>query len=134
MRAFSKTWCIAVSLIVVGLAWSQEYEMTRSTVEGGGEMNASGDEFELSGTIGQPDAGSMSGGDFQLTGGFWFAIPPGDCEEDGDVDLFDHAEFESCLAGPSSAPGLDCRCFDVDRSGTVDLMDFAIAQAGFTGS
>ena len=25
----------------------------------------------LSGTIGQPDAGTMSGGDYKLVGGFW---------------------------------------------------------------
>ena len=43
------------------------------TADGGGEMWTSGGEFELSGTIGQPDANVtvMTGGDFELAGGFW---------------------------------------------------------------
>lgn len=41
------------------------------TVDGGGGTS-SGGAFEVSGTIGQPDAGPvMSGGAFQITGGFW---------------------------------------------------------------
>jgi hypothetical protein len=43
------------------------------TIDGGGEMWCSGGDYELSGTIGQPDANTtvMAGGDFKLTGGFW---------------------------------------------------------------
>jgi len=110
------------------------FEITRSTIDGGGVMFSTGGDFELSGTIGQPDAGAMAGGDFELTGGFWFQIPPGDCEDDGDVDLFDHALFEQCLLGPAAAVNAGCECFDRDRSGSVDLRDAATAQAAFTGS
>ncbi|MCK4659457.1 MAG: hypothetical protein KAV82_08035 [Phycisphaerae bacterium] len=41
---------------------------------GGASYNANG--LELSGTIGQPDAGVLTSGDLELTGGFWFAAPP----------------------------------------------------------
>jgi hypothetical protein len=43
------------------------------TIDGGGDMWITGGNFELSGTIGQPDASTvvMTGGDFELTGGFW---------------------------------------------------------------
>jgi pectate lyase len=40
------------------------------TVDAGGGTSAGGD-FSLTGTIGQPDAGRLSGGDFVLRGGFW---------------------------------------------------------------
>ncbi len=40
------------------------------TIDGGGGTS-SGGSFELSGTVGQPDAGVMTGGDFELAGGFW---------------------------------------------------------------
>jgi hypothetical protein len=41
------------------------------TVDGGGGTS-SGGTFALSGTIGQPEAGTLSsGGDFELVGGFW---------------------------------------------------------------
>jgi len=46
------------------------YDLSWYTIDGGGGTSAGGN-FELSGTIGQPDAGMMSGGNFELRGGFW---------------------------------------------------------------
>jgi hypothetical protein len=39
-------------------------------VDGGGGISSGGD-YAISGTIGQPDAGTLSGGDYTLQGGFW---------------------------------------------------------------
>ena len=111
----------------------QGFEIDRPTIDGGGEMHSTGGDFELSGTIGQPDAGVMTGDDFELSGGFWFPIPLGDCEDDGDVDLFDHGRFTGCLTGAGGVVTPECRCFDIDRNKTVDLGDFAVIQIGFTG-
>jgi hypothetical protein len=49
-----------------------QYKITNSTLDGGGGQS-SGGQFILTGTIGQPDAAmqAMSGGAFQLAGGFW---------------------------------------------------------------
>ena len=99
-------------------------------------MFSTGGGFELSATIGQADAGTvMTGGGFQLSGGFWFEQPPGDCNATGIADLLDHADFSDCLTGPGgglAAP--DCDCFDVDNDGDNDLLDFAEFQVSFTGS
>ena len=109
-----------------------EYEMARSTIDGGGVMRSTGGDFEMSSTIGQPDAGKMTGGDFQLTGGFWFELPPTDCNDDGLVSLLDHETFTACLAGPGGGiDGSPCPCFDVDGDGDVTISDFAQLQAGF---
>lgn len=113
---------------------AEDFEMGRWTIDGGGVMFSSGGEFELSGTIGQPDAGMMSGEGFDLTGGFWFEEPPGDCNSTGGVNLLDYDDFESCMLGPDAGVAEGCECFDVDASGTVDLLDFAVAQTSFTGS
>jgi hypothetical protein len=122
-----------VCLALTAAAAAQQFEITRSTIDGGGVMRSTGGNFELSGTIGQPDAGTMTGGAFELNGGFWFPLDLGDCQEDGDVDLLDHDLFESCLTGPGGvAPVGSCRCFDVNASGHVDLIDFAEIQAAFT--
>lgn len=43
------------------------------TVDGGGSTSTSG-VYTVSGTIGQPDAGSMFGGQFTLVGGFWSVV------------------------------------------------------------
>ena len=40
------------------------------TADGGGGTSAGAD-YAVSGAIGQPDAGSMSGGQYELNGGFW---------------------------------------------------------------
>lgn len=49
---------------------SGSYELFWWTVDnGGGE--STGANYTLTGSIGQPDAGTMSGGDYGLTGGFW---------------------------------------------------------------
>ena len=47
-----------------------DFDMTWYTIDGGGNFSAGGD-FSLSSTSGQLDAGSMSGGDYSLSGGFW---------------------------------------------------------------
>ncbi len=112
-----------------------DFDLSRHTIDGGGVMFSAGGDFELSGTIGQPDAGVMTGGDLELTGGFWFALAPGDCNVDGGVNLFDYDAFEACLSWPDGMllPA-DCACFDLDRNGTVDLQDFGGFQRAFSGS
>jgi hypothetical protein len=40
----------------------------------GGGGTSTGGVFAVSGTIGQPDAGAMSGGNYTLQGGFWSVI------------------------------------------------------------
>lgn len=53
------------------------FEITKQTIDGGGGTST-GSTFELSGTIGQHDATSvaLSGGDFELVGGFWPGATP----------------------------------------------------------
>lgn len=109
------------------------FELSRSSIDGGGGMRSVGRSFELSGTIAQTDAGTLRGGPFSLSGGFWFEVPLGDCEDDGDVELYDYQQFERCLTGPSRPVDIDCQCFDVNRSGAVDLIDFHIIQSTYTG-
>lgn len=43
------------------------------TIDGGGGTSTGG-VYAISGTIGQPDAGAMSGGNYTLEGGFWGVI------------------------------------------------------------
>ena len=110
------------------------YELTWSTIDSGGVMRSTGGDLELSGTIGQPDAGAMSGGGYNLTGGFWFEIPVGDCDYDGVVGRGDIRSFTDCADGPGSpfAPA-ECVCSDFDGDGDIDLRDFAGLQIEFAG-
>lgn len=47
------------------------YDLTWSTIDGGGVSTASGGGYLLGATAGQPDAGALSGGGYVLGGGFW---------------------------------------------------------------
>ena len=60
-------------LAIAGTLSSQSFSIDWHKVAGGGG-SSSGGPYSLSGTIGQPDAGAMSGGNYMLVGGFW-ALP-----------------------------------------------------------
>lgn len=123
-------------LVIVGVSstLAEDFEVSRSTIDGGGMMFSTGGDFELSGTIGQPDAGVMSGGEFELAGGFWFPLSLDDCNSDGWVNLNDYDDFDGCLSGPRGGlPQPECNCFDLDNDGDVDLSDVGRFQVGFTG-
>ena len=68
---------LALAVVSVALAAGQAFapSITWWTVDGGGGLSAAG-AYSLTGTIGQPDAGpvsgaAMTGGAYSLTGGYW---------------------------------------------------------------
>ena len=80
--AHSKTWRTALLPVVCFIilhssfclrAWGQ-YSIDWSTIDGGGGATSTGGVYSVSGTIGQPDAGKMSGGNYTVDGGFWGII------------------------------------------------------------
>jgi len=56
-----------------GAVQAQNYSIDWFTIDGGGGTSTGG-VFTVTGTIGQADAGHMSGGNFTLDGGFWAII------------------------------------------------------------
>jgi hypothetical protein len=59
-------------------ARAQSYSIDWFTIDGGGGTSTGG-VYALSGTIGQPDVGISSGGNYTLQGGFWpgvLVVPP----------------------------------------------------------
>ena len=74
--------CLVLLVAVPVLAQSGGgYDLSWSTVDGGGWTFSTGGDYSLGGTAGQPDAGLMTGGTYSLGGGFWgggaAAAPPG---------------------------------------------------------
>jgi hypothetical protein len=64
----------ALVLALMALAArAQTYTVDWSTLDGGGGTSTGG-VYSVSGTIGQPDAGHLSGGNYTLDGGFWGII------------------------------------------------------------
>ncbi|MBI5762415.1 MAG: hypothetical protein HZA51_02690 [Planctomycetes bacterium] len=104
------------------------YSIDWHTTDGGGVSNSAGGAFELSGTIGQPDAATnppLSGGTFELAGGFWpitdvcFCL--GDLNGDGTKNGADIQKFVSCFIS-----GGACSCADMDNAAGVDLNDISV--------
>src|SRR5215468_10857956 len=65
------TFTLALSLTTVAVG--QSYSIDWFTVDGGGGTSTAAT-YEVSGTTGQPDAGSspeLTGGAYSLAGGFW---------------------------------------------------------------
>jgi len=65
---------VAGLLLASSLALAQsggDYDLSWSTVDGGGGTFSTGGVYSLGGTAGQPDAGLASGGVYALGGGFW---------------------------------------------------------------
>jgi hypothetical protein len=73
---------LAAALLVAastGLVYAQVgggYDLSWNSVDGGGDTFSTGGTYTLGGTIGQPDAGQLSGGVYGLTGGFWGVAAP----------------------------------------------------------
>ncbi|MCX8062806.1 MAG: hypothetical protein N3D16_09510 [Anaerolineales bacterium] len=63
-------WMICVVLSVPAQSGGG-FELTWSTVEGGGATFSTGGGYTVGGTIGQMDAGVLQGGSYLLAGGFW---------------------------------------------------------------
>jgi hypothetical protein len=130
------------ALLAVGTASAQAFDLGWNTIDGGGDMWTAGGAFELSGTIGQSDAGPvvMTGGGFELTGGFWAGAParyPGDLNCDGLVNNGDIDAFVLALTDPAgyaaAYPSCDVFAADVNGDGLVNNGDIDAFVALLTG-
>jgi hypothetical protein len=59
-----------VAVLIFASVALGDYKIVWSTIDGGGGTS-SGGQYELTGTIGQPDASYSEGGVYELLGGFW---------------------------------------------------------------
>ncbi len=115
-------------VLVLGTAWAaprgaEPFTLPWYTIDGGGAMYLTGGGFTLGSSIGQADAGPvMTGGEFQLVGGFWAATAsrsapscPADLDGNGIVDGSDLGE----LLGNWGGSGVG----DLTGDGVVDGAD-----------
>lgn len=101
-----------------------QYSLDWQTIDGGGGVCTAG-AYTLSGTIGQPDAGLLTGGNFTLAGGFWAGPavrPPCPADIDGDnvIGLSDLATLLAHFGAPGAHQN-----GDINEDGVVNLVDLA---------
>lgn len=135
VNRFNQSCVVAGLLLCTAICQAQTFDMSWHTIDGGGATFSTGGVFEIGGTIGQPDAGIMTGGVFTVVGGFWCGAAaanpctlPGDLESDRDVDLTDLATL---LANFGAQSGGTPTNGDIDGDQDVDLTDLATLLANF---
>jgi hypothetical protein len=135
---------LAVCMMLLVSPAIGQYELSWSTIDGGGGRSTGGD-YALVGTIGQPDATYSAGGPYEVFGGFWAykptcwsaaeceGQPSGDATCDGSVNLADlfalKAHFGKCA--PWTPP--EC-CADFTQDWCINLADLFALKAGFGAS
>lgn len=121
-------------LLLAANARAQSFDLPWYTTAGGSGRLTDAGGLELVGTIGQPTAGTLTGGGFELAGGFWPGADPCngflpcDANCDGVVDFFDIDPFVFALLDPAAYaaahPNCNTLCVnDANRDGVVDFFD-----------
>ncbi|MEN8127570.1 MAG: hypothetical protein ABFR90_07160 [Planctomycetota bacterium] len=101
-------------------AAAADYSIQWHTIDGGGGTS-SGGTYQLTGTIGQPDADYLDGEQYELLGGFWVGGPL--CI----VNLEHFATFAShWLDGPCDEANNWCGGADLNQLDDVDIADLTI--------
>jgi hypothetical protein len=132
---------LTVGLVLVpAVAHAQPFSIDWHTIDGGGTGSSDDGQsggFELAGTIGQHDAGTMAGGSFELSGGFWFAAG-GDvvvvgacCVDDACYDGVPGAECTDfvCNVAEYHGPSFEGCYADADGNGVVNAADRGFISA-----
>jgi hypothetical protein len=130
---------LRATLLVLVLAMApavpaDDFTMSWFTIDDGGGMWGAGGNYQLSGTIGQPDAGTMTGGAFELSGGFWVSglFSParcvGDLNCDGKIDFGDINPFVQYLSNytgwQATYPSCNPLNGDINSDGTYGQGSF----------
>lgn len=99
--------------------------LTWRTIDCGGAAFATTGNLRLGATIGQPDAGQLSGGAFTLRGGFWTGGQPGalDVEDDPPTAL----SFRFYPTRPNPVRSQSRVMFDLPRSSRVALAVYDVS-------
>ena len=140
---FAVVSALAFSTLPAGAQSGGPYDLTWSTIDGGGATFSGGGAYAAGGTVGQHDAGRLSGPPYVLAGGFWgrgvagasptpTPIPSaciGDCGGGGHVTVDELLTMVSIALGNASV--LDCPGGDAngDNHITVDEILRAVNTA-----
>ncbi|MEM7754158.1 MAG: GC-type dockerin domain-anchored protein [Planctomycetota bacterium] len=132
-----------VALALAAHAASAQFDITRSTVDGGGST-VGGGTYTLTGTIGQPATLAIDEGVLDLAGGFWpssNACGAADITTtglatglpDGIVDLSDFSFYLSLWASGDSRADITVtgNCVFELEDASVDLSDFSCYLASW---
>jgi len=112
------------------LAQSPVYTHTWRTVDGGGlTLSSSGppQSFRVSGTVGQPDAGILTGGIYLLVGGFWGGSYRAVTAVETPEPVPAPAQFRALRPSPNPAPRFVTLAYDLPSVRSVSISVFDVS-------
>jgi hypothetical protein len=116
----------ASAVVVLQASAVGDYDLSWATADGGGGTFSTGGSYSLGGTIGQPDAGpSMSGGAYNLLGGFW----SGTVENPPEVSSITRLD-----PSPTNASTVRFSVVFSESVTGVDATDFGLTTSGVSGA
>jgi len=95
---------IASAALLVLPVRAQTFSVDWYTVDGGAGSSTGG-VYTVTGTIGQPDAGVITGGNFTLAGGFWGVITAVQTEGAPALDIFISTTNTVVVSWPAPSAG-----------------------------
>ncbi len=101
-----KSLILLTTVLVMVSMVGADYSISWYTIDGGGGTS-SGGTYQLTGTVGQPDAGYHDGGANELLGGFWGGGPLCIVNFEQFATLASYWLEESCHAGNNYCDGAD---------------------------
>jgi hypothetical protein len=104
------------------------FDLNWYTIDGGGATYLAAGQYSLGATAGQPDAGSMSGGLFELGSGFWHGVIElscyPNCDQSTTPPLLNVLDF-SCFINAFAAGDSYANCDNSSTPPVLNVLDFA---------
>lgn len=117
---------LSLALLLPTLAVADVYDpIGWYSIDGGGAIGSVGGTYRLSGTIGQPDAGTLTGGSYTLRGGSWRGgtPPTADALPSGAMPL----SFQFRAPVPNPARSQSRLSFDLPASAEARLRVYDVS-------
>jgi hypothetical protein len=112
--------------------WGGGLDMDWFTIDGGGSTYLTGGAFQLGCTLGQPDAGKMTGNGFELSGGLWIAGPScyANCDGSTVAPILNILDFQ-CFLNKYAANDPYANCDGSSNTPVLNVLDFICFQNNF---
>ena|ERR1051326_1558612 len=120
---------LLVALAAAGLssAAQAQFQMDWHTIDNSGGKMTGPNQLELEGTVGQHDAGPLSGGGFTLSGGYWGLTEEpacwANCDNSTIAPVLNVLDF-SCFLNHFAAGDAYANCDESTTAPVLNVLDF----------
>ncbi len=119
---------ICLAALAASPSLAQPFDVDWFTIDGGGTQTSTGGGLTMTATIGQPDAGTLTGpGALEIQGGYWFVGVPycDNIDFNNNGSVFDPEDIDAFLSVYGEGPCIPAMatCNDIDFNNDGSLFD-----------